>query len=221
VSIKIISAVWAIELHGSDLLVLLALADHARDDGTSCYPSVNRIAWMTSLSVRTVQYALRRLQKSGLIEQVAKARRHRPTEYAIHLERGKRKMLLVKATRGAEIAPLAGSGVQPKAARGADDRDRDATAIAHEPSIEPTMIRPEPSSPEVAERFAREIRQILRSEKKPPILSRDGTTATKKAGGEQLRREGEMPTTKAMCPPWGRGSFLLWTCLRRLPSQLS
>jgi DNA-binding MarR family transcriptional regulator len=196
VSIRLISGVWTIELHGSDLLVLLVLADHARDDGTSCYPSVSRIAWMTSLSVRTVQYALRRLQKAGLIERVATAKRHRPTEYAIHLEKGKRKTPLVKAPRGAEFAPLIGSGVQAKAARGAGDRDRDATAIAHEPLVEPTMIHPEPSTPEVAERFTKEIRQMLWRGKEPPVRSPAGTSATKKVGGELLRREGVMPTSE-------------------------
>jgi DNA-binding transcriptional ArsR family regulator len=82
--------VWKLQLAHGPKLVLLALADHAHDDGTSVHPSVDRIAWKTDLQRRTVQRALRSLENTGLIEAVTAAR-NRPTEYRLRLERGVKK----------------------------------------------------------------------------------------------------------------------------------
>lgn len=51
---------------GAELLVLLALADHAADDGT-CYPSMTRIAARGRLSLRGAQTAVRSLESKGFI----------------------------------------------------------------------------------------------------------------------------------------------------------
>jgi hypothetical protein len=48
-------------------LVLLALADHAHDDGRCAWPSVQTIARKTRMSRRGVQKALRELEKEGRI----------------------------------------------------------------------------------------------------------------------------------------------------------
>ena len=47
--------------------VLWALAEHARPDGTNSHPSNLRLQYRTGLDDRTVQRALRRLEKAGLI----------------------------------------------------------------------------------------------------------------------------------------------------------
>lgn len=52
---------------GSELLVLLALADHAGDDGR-CYPSMTRIAARARLSLRGAQTAIRALEGKGAIK---------------------------------------------------------------------------------------------------------------------------------------------------------
>ena len=44
---------------------MLALADHADDDGY-CYPSVGRLAWKTGYGVRQVQRTLKHLRDGGL-----------------------------------------------------------------------------------------------------------------------------------------------------------
>lgn len=54
--------------HRGDLLVLLVLADHARDDGTGAYPSVDTIGRKARLSRRGVFDALARLKDAGVIE---------------------------------------------------------------------------------------------------------------------------------------------------------
>lgn len=47
--------------------VLQALAEHARPDGTNSHPSVLRVQYRTGYDRTTVQRALRRLEKGGLI----------------------------------------------------------------------------------------------------------------------------------------------------------
>lgn len=49
-------------------LVLIALANHAHEDGSNAFPSVKTIAARARLSERATQEALRRLEKSGEIE---------------------------------------------------------------------------------------------------------------------------------------------------------
>jgi len=52
---------------GSALLVLLKLAFYARDDGTHAFPSMQRLADDTGLSVRHVQRVILALEKGGHI----------------------------------------------------------------------------------------------------------------------------------------------------------
>jgi Helix-turn-helix domain len=54
-----------------ELLVLLALADHARDDGL-CWPSIRTIAAKARVEERSAQRILRRLIERGLVELVTK-----------------------------------------------------------------------------------------------------------------------------------------------------
>lgn len=67
-SIRVLSAVWDDATVGRrDLLVLLALADHADDTGR-CYPSLDRIALKARLGRRSTIDAIKRLESSGHIE---------------------------------------------------------------------------------------------------------------------------------------------------------
>jgi predicted ArsR family transcriptional regulator len=54
-------------LSARDLLVLLALVEHADDDGV-CWPGQERLAQMTRVNSRTVRRALKRLEQIGLIQ---------------------------------------------------------------------------------------------------------------------------------------------------------
>ena len=51
----------------SDLLVLIAIADHAYDGGGGAYPSEATIGKLARLSERGVRYSLRRLEAAGVI----------------------------------------------------------------------------------------------------------------------------------------------------------
>jgi Helix-turn-helix domain len=82
--------VWEIPLSCSQKLVLLKLADNAHDDGLSARPGVPTIATQCGLSIRTVQYALRDLEETGLIAatQFAAGGRALVTEYRLFLKKG-------------------------------------------------------------------------------------------------------------------------------------
>lgn len=66
-SIKVMSQVWDIEgIDSSECLILIALADHADDQGR-CYPSIGRLAKRTKLSDRGVQKVISRLIEKGFV----------------------------------------------------------------------------------------------------------------------------------------------------------
>ena len=72
-SIRLMSQVWEdVRIQSqAELLVLLALADHARDDGL-CWPSMRTIAAKARIEERSAQRILRRLIEKGLVELVSK-----------------------------------------------------------------------------------------------------------------------------------------------------
>lgn len=61
--------------------VLVALAWHANDEGTNCYPSIQRLSTMTQLGERQVQRILKDLRESGEVEVVTKERGWRTPRY--------------------------------------------------------------------------------------------------------------------------------------------
>jgi hypothetical protein len=72
---------------GTELLVLLAVADYAHDDGRDAWPTIETLATKSRLSVRAVWDILRRLQVAGEleVEKNADGRRvrggHRPRQF--------------------------------------------------------------------------------------------------------------------------------------------
>lgn len=67
-SIKVMSWVWDhSDASGSELLLLLAIADQANDDGRDAWPSIKTLAQRTRLDERTVRRVLKRLARSGHI----------------------------------------------------------------------------------------------------------------------------------------------------------
>jgi hypothetical protein len=70
-------------------LVLLALADHASEDGRNVYPGVNRLMLKTGLSERAIRKTLSdlRSKECRLLIVVKKATQHYPTQYAIDLRK--------------------------------------------------------------------------------------------------------------------------------------
>lgn len=124
---------------GGEMLLALALADHADDDGTRVYPSVARLAKKTRQSERTVQYQLRKMQKDGWLVLVADENggRGKAREYRINSD----------WLKGANIAPFIveqdakservqnQKGCNLAHKRVQSDAQKGATAIAPEPSL--------------------------------------------------------------------------------------
>jgi len=92
-SIKIMSQVWELDIDHSEMIVLLAMADHADDDGQNCYPSNAYLAWKTGYSDRQVRRVLRTLESTGIITRVAheEGGRGLATEYRLNPEKGDKK----------------------------------------------------------------------------------------------------------------------------------
>ena len=87
-SIKVMSAVFdAGGLRPAQKSVLLALADHANEDGNSIYPSVSRVVIKTGLSERAVRKALSELRDQKVLVVIRESTQHFPTEYAINMKK--------------------------------------------------------------------------------------------------------------------------------------
>ena len=94
-SIRLMAQVWEdtrVESQ-AELLVLLAVADHARDDGL-CWPSMRTIAKKARIAERSAQRIVRRLIEKGLIELVSKGGciegRNTPNHYRVTVSEFKR-----------------------------------------------------------------------------------------------------------------------------------
>lgn len=84
-SIQLINAVFESQSLGpTDRLVMLALADHAGEDGT-CYPSVARLCQRTGLGERAVQVAIGRLKSGGHLSAKIGGGRGNSTLYTLHI----------------------------------------------------------------------------------------------------------------------------------------
>jgi hypothetical protein len=86
VSIRLMALTFELDISSAEKLVLLAMADHARDDGTGCYPSIGTLARKTSQTTRGVRKIMRRLEEAGLISPSRVSHGYRSTEYKITLE---------------------------------------------------------------------------------------------------------------------------------------
>jgi DNA-binding transcriptional MocR family regulator len=82
-SIKVMNWVWEHSpTKGTELLMLLAIADNAADDGGNAFPSIRTLARKTRLDDRTVQRIVRKLAEQGQLAVVERGGRE-PNRYAI------------------------------------------------------------------------------------------------------------------------------------------
>jgi hypothetical protein len=82
---KLMGQVYGLVLTRSERDVLLALADHADDDGRNARPGVGFIAWKTELSTRQVERSLLSLRKKSIIARISGGGNGRATLYRIDL----------------------------------------------------------------------------------------------------------------------------------------
>jgi Helix-turn-helix domain len=87
-SIRVMTSVWddaRTQAH-SELLVLLALADWANDEG-HCWPTISALSNKTRLSERAVQQILGRLTATGRIRRIQGGGRGRANQYQVVVTR--------------------------------------------------------------------------------------------------------------------------------------
>lgn len=70
---------------GGEMILALALADHAHEDGTHIFPKIKGLSEKTRQSERSVQYQLRRMEEAGWLIRVSHGNggRSSATEYRI------------------------------------------------------------------------------------------------------------------------------------------
>lgn len=87
-SVDCMSAVWKHSTHsGNKLLLLLALADHANDDGI-CWPSLDKLAEKARISKRQAQRIVSELTESGEISILKKGNgRGQSTLYHVNVDK--------------------------------------------------------------------------------------------------------------------------------------
>ncbi|WP_053092125.1 helix-turn-helix domain-containing protein [Stenotrophomonas maltophilia] len=123
---------------GGEMLLALALADHAHDDGTHIFPSIARLAEKTRQSERSVQYQLRRMEQSGWLVLVNAGIGGRRSGFG---EGGRTRQYRINPEwmKGADIAPFAkgakqaSEGCKTTQERVQNGVEKGATAIAPEP----------------------------------------------------------------------------------------
>jgi hypothetical protein len=84
-SLRMMTLVWEKSQHkGSELLLLLAIADNTNDQGVA-FPSIKTLARKTRLSIRNVRYVILRLEHSGELEVSIGTGPRGCNEYRIHI----------------------------------------------------------------------------------------------------------------------------------------
>lgn len=144
-SVKVMAAVFERYPNGGgEMLLALALADHAHDDGTNIYPSIAQLSEKTRQSERSVQYQLRKMEESGwlILMNSGNGGRNQRREYSIS----------PAWLKGADIAPNAkGANGDKKGAtdstKGAIDDKKGCNPLhPHITVIEPSITIIEPSA---------------------------------------------------------------------------
>jgi hypothetical protein len=97
----------------TELLVLLAIIDDARDDGHGAYPAVARIAKRTRLSERTVRSALRGLERSGDLTVIRHPGRKHANDYIVTLAPEKVQQVHLLPPEKVQQLPGKGAGAAP------------------------------------------------------------------------------------------------------------
>ncbi len=135
-SVKIIDWVWSNSREtGTHLLMLLAIADHANDDGI-CWPSIARLAQRARVKERQAQYIIKQLEESGAIEIRRGVGRNNTSVYIV---KGATNCTISDIEKVQYIARAdTGKGAVQRAEKVQSSAEKGAVAIAPDPSLEPS-----------------------------------------------------------------------------------
>jgi hypothetical protein len=137
-SIRVMTDVWAhADCSGSELLVLLALADFSDDHGENIYPSMQTLARKSRLSESQARRVVQNLVKKGLLEIVEAGGwdrgRNRSNAYRILLENLNTEGG-VNLKGGSKLTPPPS---RPRAHRGSTDAPGVVASALDDPSYDP------------------------------------------------------------------------------------
>jgi hypothetical protein len=131
-SIRVMSWVWDCGPEkGSDLLVLLALADFANDEG-ECWPSMASIARKARMTERGAQKIARRLKEDGFLEITTGGGRHGCNRYRI-----------IRRETPNEVHPFSAetpNTVHPRTTFAPEQRDKKPRTAVHPNRQEPSVV---------------------------------------------------------------------------------
>jgi hypothetical protein len=144
-SVQIMGEVWNLALPHSELLVLLALSDHADHEGENVRPGIPLVAWKTGYSERQVQRVMTRLEGRGILQVMqVRDRDGKPRVYRIDLSSALRKEPLERGKPGRpphadEPNGVRGNPVTSTTKPGDIHNKPGDIAMSPEPSLEPSI----------------------------------------------------------------------------------
>lgn len=150
------------------LLVLLALADWANDDGIA-WPSMERLAKKARIDRRSAQRIVRQLEKDGTLEIERGGGRAKQHKYLLKLQTATNCRPLGTA-ENSDISNAETATFHPQ--RAASDTET-ATPTSPDPLVEPLVIKPSLEPPYVGREFQHALstfREHRKSIKKPLTL---------------------------------------------------
>ena len=134
---------------GTNLLMLLAIADHANDDGV-CWPSIARLAQRARVSDRQAKYIVKHLEESGSIEVQRGVGRNHTSVYVV---KGAADCTISEIEKVQPIAPIKKikGAIQRKKVQSSVEKVQPIAPDPLEPPIEPikenTSLPAEPKAP--------------------------------------------------------------------------
>ena len=139
-SVEQMALVWQHQFDHAEQAIMLALADHAHDDGTEIRPSVARLAWKTGYEERQIYRILKRLRDEiKILVLVAQGGgRGKPNVYRFDWTKGVKKSPFKPQTKTltSETKRVTSEDVNPDISEINPD-----TAMSEEPSvIEPSSL---------------------------------------------------------------------------------
>lgn len=170
-SVLVTSWVWhrSPVAHRGDLLVLLVLADHAHDDGSGAYPSVDTIADKARLTRRGAQLALRRLEERGAIRPTGANGPHGTVEYRV-LMADPGEVTSLRSDFAREVHDTEGRSETHEGAKGSSP---EPSRTVKEPSSVSSAVADETPRPDVA-KLCHVLADLIRDRDPKAKIAPDG-----------------------------------------------
>ena len=131
-SVKLMSKAWEMDIPSGQKMVLLALCDHANDDG-ECYPSQKKLAKKCSMSSRAISNHIKWLHDCGILESERRQTTNvrKSNRYFISLEN-------YQAANSAHANSAHANSAYPNMQNFPSEHANFAPSYIDEPSVEPS-----------------------------------------------------------------------------------